>query len=264
MDATFHWPSSFRAAVSLTYDDALPIHTTLVGPTLEQHGLRATFYLPILSPLRHDPDRWRLMAAAGHELGNHTIFHPCRRIPVENYAWVDASYDLAAYSPDRLRAELDVANFVLSLVDGKTQRTFGTTCCHTTIGQGAQEQPIGPLLADRFVAVRGALTQQIAVPTGALDLLNVECIHADGRSMEELQAIVEAAQAQRGWAVLMIHGVGPDTHHLHVDPDVHRQFIAWLAEQSTVWTAPFIEVAAYIRTHGEADQSGSKREGVGT
>ncbi len=249
MEATFHWPSSIGAAVSLTYDDGLPVHTALVGPTLEQHGLRGTFYPPIPSDLRYHPDQWRHLAAAGHELGNHSIFHPCRRIPADQYAWLDASYDLAAYSPARLRAELDVANFVLTLLDGKTERTFGTTCCHTTIGQGAAEQPIAPILADLFVAARGALTQQPTAPSNALDLHNVGCISADGRSLQELQALVAAAQAQRGWAVLMIHGVGRETHDLHLELDVHQQFIAWLAQQTGLWVAPFLEVATYIQQH---------------
>jgi DNA-binding response OmpR family regulator len=39
MDPLFHWPSSMHAAVSLTYDDGLPIHPALVGPTLQQHGI---------------------------------------------------------------------------------------------------------------------------------------------------------------------------------------------------------------------------------
>ncbi len=247
MDATFQWPSSIHAAVSLTYDDGLPIHTTLVGPTLERFGLRGTFYPPILSNLRQEPERWRELAAAGHELGNHTLFHPCRRIPADQYAWLDPSYDLSAYSPDRLRAEINVANLVLTLLDGKTKRTFGNTCCHTTIGQGPNEQPIASIVSDIFVAARGALTQQPAVPTNGLDLLDVGCISADGRSLQELLSIVEAAQAQRGWAVLMIHGVGSDTHDLHLEQDIHQEFISWLTQQSALWVAPFIEIATFVQ-----------------
>ncbi len=255
MNAAFQWPSSILAAVSLTYDDGLPIHTTLVAPTLERYGLRGTFYPPILSDLRQQPDRWRELAAAGHELGNHTIFHPCRRIPADQYAWLDPSYDLSAYSPDRLRAELVVANFVLTLLDGKTKRTFGNTCCHTTIGQGLHEQPVASIVSDVFVAARGALTQQPAVPSDVLDLLDVGCISADGRSLQELQAIVQAAQAQGGWAVLMLHGVGPDSHDLHLERDVHQQFIAWLAQQSALWVAPFIEIATYVEENRRASAS---------
>jgi hypothetical protein len=61
-----------------------------------------------------------------------------------------------------------------------------------------------------------------------------------------LQAIVEAAQAQRGWAVLMMHGVGPESHDLHLEREVHQQFIAWLAQQATIWVAPFIDIATYV------------------
>lgn len=247
MNTIFRWPTSVQAAVSLTYDDGLPIHTSLVGPTLQQHGLRGTFYTPVLSDLRHHPDHWRHLAAAGHELGNHSIFHPCRRVPPEQYTWLDESYDLAAYSPDRFRAELDAANFVLSLIDGRTKRTYGNTCCHTTIGQGVDEQPIMGLLADSFVAARGALTQQPALPTNDLDLLNVGCISADGRTLDELQAIVEATRQLGGWAILMIHGVGPESHILHLNRDVHQQCIAWLAGQSAIWTAPVIEIATYVQ-----------------
>jgi hypothetical protein len=44
----------------------------------------------------------------------------------------------------------------------------------------------------------------------------------------------------------MIHGVGAETHDLHLDTDVHNQFIRWLAQQQTIWTAPFREVAKYV------------------
>lgn len=246
MDTPFRWPASFRAAVSLSYDDALPVHAALVAPTLEQHGLRATFYTPIISDLRAHPDNWRRVAAAGHELGNHSIFHPCRRIPPEGYGWLDAAYDLADYSPGRLHAELDVASFTLSLIDGRTVRTFGNTCCHTTIGRGADEQPIAPVLARSFVAARGAQTDRPA-PPAALDLHDIGCFGADGLGLRALQAIVEAARAQGGWSLLMIHGVGSESHHMHLEPEVHRQFVAWLAQQRDVWTAPVIEVAAFVR-----------------
>ncbi len=64
METTFHWPASLEAAVSLTYDDGLPVHTALVGPTLERHDLRGTFYPPIPSDLRDHPEHWRLLLAS--------------------------------------------------------------------------------------------------------------------------------------------------------------------------------------------------------
>jgi len=60
------WPGEFQGAVSLTYDDGLPVHCDLVGPLLRQYGLRATFYPMIHSDLRLHPERWKELAAAGH------------------------------------------------------------------------------------------------------------------------------------------------------------------------------------------------------
>ena len=242
------WPNGTRCAVSLTYDDALIAHYTHVGPELVRHGLRGTFYVPVLSDLQVHPECWQALSAAGHELGNHTVFHPCRRDPPERFAWLAAAYDLCAYSPAQLRNELAVADLVLRLVDGKTQRTFGNTCCDATIGAGVDEQPMDSILAERFVAARGAMRNQLAVADGRLNLMNVGCFGVDGWSLAELTELVDRAGAMGGWAVLMIHGVGEGTHHMYVDSEVHRRFIALLAERrATTWVAPFIEVAGYLR-----------------
>ncbi|HSH77891.1 MAG TPA: polysaccharide deacetylase family protein [Herpetosiphonaceae bacterium] len=248
MEAPSVWPNRTHCAVSLTYDDALIVHYTTVGPELVRHGLRGTFYVPVLSDLQVHPEHWRALSAAGHALGNHTVFHPCRRDPPERFAWLAPAYDLCAYSPAQLRNELAVADLVLRLIDGKTQRTFGNTCCDTTIGTGADEQPIDTILAERFVAARGAMTNQLAVPDGRLNLMNVGCFGVDGWSLAELTGLVDHAAAMGGWAVLMIHGVGVGTHDMYLDSEVHRQFIALLAERrTTTWVAPFIEVAGYLR-----------------
>jgi len=229
MTTPFGWPDKIECAVCLTYDDGLPIHYTLVGPTLQQYGLRATFYPVVQSDLWVHPEQWRGLAQAGHELGNHSLFHPCRRTHAGQYPWLAEDYNLCAYSPERLRSELEVANFVLRLIDGQTERTYGNTCCDTTIGMGDNEQAMDEILADLFVAA-----------------LNVGCISADGRSFADLTDMVEQARARGGWAVFMIHGVGAETHDLHLDRDVHHQFILWLARQPTIWTAPFREVAKYV------------------
>lgn len=254
MGSSFPWPKQTQCAVSLTYDDGLPIHYSLVGPLLHDHGMYGTFYPMVQSDLAQHPQQWCQLARLGHELGNHSVFHPCRRTPVEEYPWLDEAYDLCAYSPARLRSELAVANFVLELIDGHTERTYGNTCCDTTIGRGEHELPMDDVLADLFVAARGALTNTIAQPDPTLNLMNVGCIAADGRSFADLIEVVEQARAYGGWAVLMIHGIGADTHDLHLDQETHTQFIQWLSQQrQTVWTAPFITVAKYITQHTQSD-----------
>jgi hypothetical protein len=243
----FAWPDQIRGAVSLTYDDGLPIHYTLVDPLLRQHGLLATFYPTIQSDLRLHPGNWGRLAAVGHELGNHTVFHPCRQVSSDPYLWLDDRYDLGTYTPAHMRSELEVANLVLHLLDGLTERSYGSTCNDMTIGRGVMEEPLEPLLADLFVAARGKLTNQIAQPGHDFDLFNVGCIGGDGCSLEDLTQLVEQTRDSRGWALLMFHGVGAGTNNLYLDADVHEDFIGWLARQQDIWTAPVRTIAQYIR-----------------
>jgi len=148
-----------------------------------------------------------------------------------------------------MRSELEVANLVLHLLDGLTERSYGSTCCDMTVGTGKMEEPLDPLLAELFVAARGVLTNQIVHPANGLDLFNVDCIHVDGHSLEELMRLAEQARTTGGWAVLMLHGVGVGTHNLFLDTEVHKQFIEWLAQQRTIWTAPVRTIAQYIKRH---------------
>jgi len=249
MEPVFAWPNQIEGAVSITYDDGLPIHCTLVDPLLRRHGLRATFYPMIQSDLRLHPDDWRQLAVVGHELGNHTVFHPCRQHRSNPYPWLDERYNLGNYTPAHLRAELEVANSVLHLLDGLTERTYGNTCCDTTLGSDSMEQPLEPLLMDLFVAARGALTNRIAQPGHGINLFNIGCIDSAGRSLEFLKNLTQQARISGGWAVLMIHGIGPATHELYLEADVHEGFINWLARQQTIWTAPVREIAHYIKRH---------------
>src|SRR5579864_2757601 len=61
------------AAVSLTFDDARPVHLDLVVPELNKRHLSATFFV-IVSKLTRLDD-WRRAQAQGHEIGNHSVTH---------------------------------------------------------------------------------------------------------------------------------------------------------------------------------------------
>ena len=70
------------------------------------------------------------MAARGHELGNHTLFHPCNG---DKFDWVKPEYDLNGYTLEQLIAELKTANSLLKAVDGRSSRTFAYTCTDYSI-----------------------------------------------------------------------------------------------------------------------------------
>jgi hypothetical protein len=243
------WPHGATAAVSLSYDDSVPVHHLHVAPLLERHGLRATFYLSMWNLA--EPEAWKAVARQGHELGNHSLFHPCRRHP-GNAAWLSADYDLSAYSPKRFRDELALANKMIDLLDGGKPRTYGNNCTHLTIGRGADEQPMDPILAELFVASRGTITNTPVDPARPV-ITRLGHYSGDGKTFAQMRAEIEAARASGGWIIYMFHGVGPGTHNLFVADEEHAQLLAWLAqERATLWTAPVVEVALHLK--GNAGQ----------
>jgi peptidoglycan/xylan/chitin deacetylase (PgdA/CDA1 family) len=248
MSHSLSFPNGARCAVSLTYDDGLSSHFEDVAPTLEQYGLRGTFNIPIARPsVMQNVEAWRGMAAGGHELGNHSLFHPCRSEPSEIMSWLDPAYNLVDYNERRLREELETASFVLKLIDGLSERTYANTCWHRTFGSGDQQQPMEPILADYFLAARGGRSQS-QVDLAHIDYMNLGSIHGDQLTFLVLRAQVEALAQTGGWIIYTMHGVGQGTHGLFIDREEHRQFAAWLGQnQAAVWTAPMIDVVKFLK-----------------
>lgn len=243
----FRWPAGQRAAVSLTYDDALPVHRDVVAPRLAGLGLLATFYVNAGRTLTDDPLAWKPVADLGHELGNHTLFHPGRREPPEQYDYLPEHYNLVHYKPDRWRDEVRVANCLLRLIDGREQRSFGNTFCHYELGPADAKLPLAPLILEQFVAGRGPFNSKIITP-GNLNYGALGHFGADGRPFEELRDLVDQAVARGGWLILMIHGVGPDTHSLFLDPAVHEQLLTHFhTHLPELWVAPVVDVANHLQ-----------------
>lgn len=157
----FHWPNGTLGAVTLSYDDAITSHFESVAPQLEAANLRATFYITVDNDgFRSHTEQWRRVARAGHELGNHSLFHPCRKDTPDQHTWLSDDYNLSKYTPDRWRREMRVANLALQLVDGKTDRTFGNTCCDNYLGPLDDKTCLEEIIPELFVAARGQFVRK--------------------------------------------------------------------------------------------------------
>ena len=148
----FPWPNGAKAAVVLTYDDGMDTHLDHAAPDLDAAGLKGTFFVPGHSEsLAKRLPEWRALAARGHELGNHAIFHPClRTVPQGGRDWVRPEYALESYTIPRMVDELRVANTTLLALDGETVRTLGYNCGDTTAGGQSYVDAARPL----FLAAR--------------------------------------------------------------------------------------------------------------
>src|ERR1700761_4573904 len=138
-------------AVVLTYDDAIDVDIDNVLPALDSLDFKGTFYIiGSSSVVANRMAAWRKAAAEGHELGNHSLFHPCDGSQ-PGRTWVSADNDLSKYSVKRAVAEIRQTNVLLNAIDGKTRRTFAYPCGDMTI----HDTVFYNWLQKDFVAARG-------------------------------------------------------------------------------------------------------------
>jgi len=236
--APFVWPHGARAAVSLSYDDAIPSQLDNAAPALKKHGLYATFFLTGSSPtLAATPERYRDLVRNGHELGAHTIHHPCDR----GLGFPEPGFALQDYDRARMEAELQDSLRQLRELGQSAPFSFAYPCGSTWLGE-ARESYI-PLVEQQFRAARG-VKPDVADPL-RVSLSEVPSAMGNSSALE-LTSWVERALASGGWVVFTFHGVAGD--HLAVSAEAHEALLGYLEQRkSSVWTERFGTVAAYVQ-----------------
>src|ERR1044072_1573624 len=232
-----------KCAVVLTYDDALDVDLDHAIPVLDSLGLKATFYLSAYSgALDARINEWRAIAKNGHELGNHTFFHPCAGdLPGRNFVTPD--YDLSRYTFRRITDEINMTNTLLKAIDGKTIRTFAYPCGDERIKDSLYLSPI----KDRFAAARG--TEPLKPAIRDIDLYNIGCYAVSGQSGAEMIAEVKQAMADHRLLVFLFHGVGGG-QSLGVSLQAHNELLRFLKQhEQEIWIAPMVEVAEYVKQY---------------
>jgi peptidoglycan/xylan/chitin deacetylase (PgdA/CDA1 family) len=239
--APFVWPNGAQAAVSLGYDDGLDSQLDHVIPQLNRRGLHASFYVPINGPtLPGRQNEWRAAAAAGHELGNHSLFHSCSA-KGSGREWVQPHRDLDRQMPAAVQEQVIAANTWLQSLDGKTRRTFTPPCLDLQAGG----QDFATALRSHFVAYRAAGPGMVS-DTTALDPYAMPVYFVDGMNGEQLIALVEKAAAQHALVSLLFHGVGAE--HLSVTREAHDQLLDHLAKHKDYfWTDSFVNIMENAR-----------------
>ena len=243
----FQWPGGARAAVSLTYDDGVDVHLDIVVPDLEAHNFRGTFYVPGFSrSLANRMEEWRAIARRGHELGNHSVFHPCLRVDAKGRerTFVTPERNLDNYTVPRIISELAANNTLLYAVDGKRVRSYAYTCCDVTAGSVPYIDALRPL----FPAARGGDNEAEIADPRTLDVHQVASWMVAKVSGEAMINFVKKAVDAGGLAVVMFHGVGGG-HGINVEREAHQQLLAWLDQnRKTVWTGTFLNVIEHVIT----------------
>ena len=237
--AMFEWPNGKRAAVSLTFDDARPSQVDVGVPILNAYGLRGTFYLSP-SNISARLEQWKNAVALGHEMGNHTLSHPC----TGNFPWSRANA-LEDYTLERMERELMEASRLIHQTLGVTPRSFAYPCGQKFVGRGQSAQSYAPLVAKHFLAGRGFKDEVVHDPLAG-DLAQVMGIDADDQPFERLKVWIDQATQAGGWLVFAAHDVG-DFAQQAMPADVLDAVCRYCAEPANgIWIDTVAAVAAHV------------------
>jgi beta-glucosidase len=199
--AEFQWPQGRQAAISLTFDDARLSQVDIGLALFEKYGVRATFYV---SPdnVEQRLEGWKKAVASGHEIGNHTLTHPC----TGNYpAFRERA--LEEMTLGAMAQEIDGAGAAIFGLLNVRPQTFAYPCGQTYVGRGRNVASFVPLVAERFLAGRKWLSEDSNDPAFC-DLAQLLSTESDGKSFDQIRPLVEQAVAGGRWLILTGHEIG--------------------------------------------------------
>jgi peptidoglycan/xylan/chitin deacetylase (PgdA/CDA1 family) len=238
--AQITWPDGKVAAIVLTYDDALQSQLDIALPQLDAARFKGTFFLDgDITP--EDMRRWRMAAISGHELGNHSLFHPCPRAMLpDRKNYLTDNYDVA-----RMLEEIAAMNNVLFGIDGRGSRTYSVPCSQTLVGGHDYTEPLRRSGHVRFVRTGGDQWNSVITNRAKLDLFRIPSYGpVDEPGARELIAYVERVRAAGGLGVLQFHGVGGD--YLKVSAQAHQALVDYLRGHPDIWVNTFQEILGYL------------------
>jgi len=228
----FTWPDGQKMAISLSYDDALDSQLDNAIPSLNKHGLVASFYLTLASStVRQRLEEWRAAAMHGHELGNHTIFHPCSAA-LPDRGWVSSYYNIDDYVIQEIVDEVTVANSFLHAIDGRSERTLTAPCGDIMVNG---ENYI-PAVRELFIAVKGFESNDKTFanwwgPVGVSGSELIDRIETEAASGTKLLNII-------------FHGIGGG--YLIVSSEAHDYLLNYLVDnRETFWVDSYINIMKY-------------------
>jgi sialate O-acetylesterase len=173
----------------------------------------------------------------GHELGNHSLFHPCDG---SLHSWVRPEYDLNTYTKDQIRAELYTANTLLKAMDGNIHRTYGYTCSNYKV-QG--DTSFIDVVKELFSGARS--DGPIPTTMENIDVHYMPSWCVDDPTGKELIDYVKEAENHGTIATFMFHSVGGG--YLNVSTESLQELLIYLkSHEQDYWVDNFYNITKYI------------------
>jgi peptidoglycan-N-acetylglucosamine deacetylase len=238
----FKWPEGKKVAVSLTFDDGRNSQVDAGTVLFDKYGVKATFFV-VPSGVEQRLDKWKKAVAEGHEIGNHSLVHPCSG----NFLWARKNA-LEEYSLEKMENELAEANRQLNQLLGINPATFAYPCGQKFVGRGQQTQSYVPVIAKMFTLGRGWLDEAPNDPQYC-DFAQLTGMEMDGKDFDEILPLIEGAKEAGLWLVLAGHDIG-ETARQTTRLTMLEELIQYAQDPANgVWLAPAGTVAQYVQAN---------------
>jgi peptidoglycan/xylan/chitin deacetylase (PgdA/CDA1 family) len=232
----FQWPSGKRAAVVLTYDDALESQLDVAIPQLDSAGFKGTFFLKA-DFTDAQMDRWRGAAKSGHELGNHSLYHPC----AATFFPAEPEYTAERYRVRTMIREIGVMNRLLHAIDGRPSHNYAYPCSVSRVADGDYSDSLRTAGLVSYARTGGYDDSSVVTTPARLDRYRVPSFSfARDPGLPAFIALIERARATGGLFVVQFHGVGGD--YQFASAQTHRELLRYLKSVPDVWVGTFQEV----------------------
>lgn len=243
----FRWPEGKKMALSLTFDDARLSQVEKGIPLLDKYGVKATFYI---SPdnLLQRKELWIKAARDGHDIGNHTVLHPC----TGNFAW-SRDKALENYTLETMAAELDSASRFITDVTGICPVSFGYPCGQTFVGRGNTTRSYVPLISEMFETGRGWLNEGPNDPEFC-DPAQLTGMELDGKSFDQIKALIESTRKNGGWLILAGHEMNTGGFQTSILSTIEEVCRYAMNPADSIWIDNVREIGEYLK----AERAGIK------
>jgi peptidoglycan/xylan/chitin deacetylase (PgdA/CDA1 family) len=234
------WPDQKKAVIILTYDDALDSQMKNAIPQLDTHHFKGTFFLTSELNSLNIPV-WRAAARHGHELANHTLFHPCLSETMPDNPVNDAE----RYSIYQIMREIYTMNNFLYAIDNKSGRTYAYPCTETEVGGKSYVDTLRKSGLIKYARVGGD-AEAVITDFKQLDRMQVPSYGLeDGTPASKLIAFAKKVKESGGMGIFMFHGVGGD--FLTTSTLAHKELLNYLEKnKKDLWIATFQQAMDYI------------------
>jgi beta-glucosidase len=241
-DSDFEWPDGKKVALSLTFDDARLSQIDNGIPIFDEYGVKATFYVsPDAVPERLEG--WKQAIESGHEIGNHSMTHPC----TGNFPWAREKA-LETMTLRDMALEIYKANQFVKETLGIIPESFAYPCGQKFVGRGFSLRSYVPVVDDIFISGRGWLNEGPNDPVFC-DLAQLTGMEMDNKSFEDIEVLLNNAKNQGAWLVLAGHEIGEPGNQTTWSSMLEKLCAYASDPDNEIWIAPVGTIADYVKTH---------------